>query len=179
MKKHMKLLLDLFPLAVFFLGYKLGNLQIATAALIVATALSLAFTYVKERKIAMNPLITGVMVAFFGGLTLILQDPTYIKMKPTLLNLLFAMILLGGLAMKKSLIKPLLASAISLTDEGWRKLTLRWGIFFIALAGLNEFIWRNYPEDFWVNFKVFGMLPLTIGFMLCQIPLMQRYEEKV
>lgn len=173
----MKMFLDFFPLAVFFLAYKLGNLQIATASLIVATLISLGITYLKEQKIALNPLISGILVTIFGGMTLILQDPIYIKMKPTLLNLLFAAILLGGLAFKKTLIKPLLSSAVTLCDKGWQKLTLRWGVFFIFLAGLNEVIWRHYSEEFWVNFKVFGMFPLTIGFMLCQIPLIQKYGE--
>jgi intracellular septation protein len=175
----MKLLRDFLPLALFFAVYKLKDLQWATAALIAATLASLLYTYIRERKLAWNPLISGVLVAFFGGLTLLLKDPIYIKMKPTLLNLFCALILFGGLAWRKSLVKPLLASAISLTETGWRQLTIRWAVFFVFLAGLNEYIWRSYSEDFWVSFKVFGMLPLTLIFMLMQIPLLQRHEVKL
>lgn len=173
---HMKLLLDFFPLAVFFGVYKFGGgLMPATAALIGCTLISLVITYVKERKVALNPLITGVVVAVFGGMTLYLNDTTFIKMKPTIINLLFAAILLGGLVLKKPLLKPLLDAALTMEDAGWQKLTLRWGIFFIFLAVLNEIIWRNFSEDFWVGFKVFGMMPLTLLFMLSQVPLLKKY----
>lgn len=175
---HMKLLLDFFPLAVFFGVYKFGGgLMPATAALIGCTLISLVITYIKERKLALNPLISGVVIAIFGGLTLYLNDAIFIKMKPTLVNLVFATILLGGLALKKSPLKPLLDSALTLDNAGWQKLTLRWGIFFIFLAVLNEMIWRNYSEAFWVNFKVFGMMPLTLIFMLCQYPLIMRHQK--
>lgn len=149
----------------------------ATGVLIGCTALTLAITYYLERKIALNPLISGIVIAFFGGLTIALHDDTFIKMKPTLVNLLFAAILLGGLLKKKSLLKPLLGTALHLTDRGWNILSFRWGIFFIVLAMLNEYIWRNYREAFWVNFKVFGMLPLTMLFMACQYPLIMKHHK--
>lgn len=171
----MRLLLDIVPLAIFFIAYQMGGLMAATASLIVATGVSLAVTYLLYKKVALNPLISGLVVALFGGLTLALQDDVFIKMKPTLVNTLFAVILLGGLAFGKSLLRYLLEVAIQLTDEGWRKLTFRWGIFFLFLAGVNEYIWRNYDEAFWVNFKVFGMLPLTMVFMLSQLPLIQKH----
>jgi intracellular septation protein len=185
----MKFLLDILPLAAFFLAYQFGGnlpgyedkrILVATGALIVATLFSLSVTYIKDRKIALNPLISGVVVTLFGGLTIALNNDTFIKMKPTIVNLLFATILLIGLAMKKPLLKYLLEVAVKLTERGWRVLTFRWAIFFIFLAGLNEFIWRTQTEEFWVNFKVFGMMPITILFMLAQWPLFKRemIEEK-
>lgn len=171
----MKFILDLLPLAAFFIAYQFGDLMTATMAIMVATLFSLIVTYGLEKKIALNPLISGLLVGIFGGLTLALQDDTFIKMKPTLVNLLFAAILLGGMAFfKKPLLKYLLEMAFHLTDEGWNKLTFRWGIFFLFLAILNELIWRNFPEAFWVNFKVFGVLPLTMLFMALQFPLIKR-----
>ena len=179
----MKFLLDFFPLAAFFVAYQWGDafpgfegqrILAATLALMGATFISLAITYAMERKIAMNPLISGVLVAFFGGLTLALKDDTFIKMKPTIVNLLFASILLIGLAYKKSLLRYLLEVAIKLTDRGWKILTFRWALFFIFLAGVNEVVWRTQTEEFWVNFKVFGMMPLTLLFMLSQWGLLKR-----
>ena len=170
-----QLLLDLGPLAAFFITYKYVGLIEATAALVVATLLSLVYTYIKTKKIAPMPLITGVMVTVFGGLTIWLNDEQFIKIKPTIVNLLFAAILLGGLLFKKPLLKYALGSALQMKDAGWIKLSFRWGIFFIFLAGLNEFIWRSFSTDFWVNFKVFGMMSLTLLFTLAQIPLMKRY----
>lgn len=177
----MRFFLDIAPLAAFFIGYQWAGLMTATAVLIAATLVSLAVTWLMERKIALSPLVSGGLVAVFGGLTLVLNDPLFIKVKPTLVNLLFATVLLGGLAFKKPLLKYLLEVAFQLTEHGWRLLSLRWALFFIALACLNEVIWRHYPEEFWVNFKVFGMLPLTIGFTLLQLPLIKRYmvEESV
>lgn len=174
MKAHTKLLLDLGPLAVFFITYQVYGVMAATVALIPATAVSLVITYIYERRIAPMPLITGVAVAFFGGLTIYLNDEAFIKIKPTIVNLLFASFLLGGLAFKKPLLKFLLDSAIPMTDEGWFKLSFRWGVYFVFLAALNEYIWRNYSTDFWVDFKVFGMMALTLLFTATQLPLMNR-----
>ena len=174
-----QLWLDLGPLAVFFITYKTVGLIEATGALVVATLLSLAYTYHKTGSIAPMPLVTGIMVAIFGGLTVYLNDEQFIKIKPTIVNLLFAGLLLGGLLFRKSLLKVALGSALDMRDEGWKKLSLRWGLFFIFLAGLNEVIWRQFSTDFWVNFKVFGMLSLTIIFTLAQIPLMKRYMVEI
>lgn len=172
----LKTVFELLPLAVFFIAYHFGDLMLATAAIMFTTLIVLCVSYLLEKRIAINPLISGVLIGIFGGLTLVLHDDTFIKIKPTLVNLLFASILLGGLILfKKPLLKYLLEMAFELTEEGWQKLTRRWGLFFIFLAALNEFIWRNFSESFWVGFKVFGMLPLSILFMMLQIPLIRRY----
>lgn len=175
MNNKVKLALDLGPLLVFFIGYRFAGLLAATAGLIAFTVLSLVITYALEKRIAVMPLVSGIAVATLGGLTLFLHDETFIKIKPTLVNLLFAALLLGGLLMGKPLLKFLLSDAIHLTDTGWKKLSLRWGVFFIFLAVLNEIIWRNFTTDFWVSFKVFGMFCLTILFSISQLPLMKKH----
>lgn len=177
LSSNLKLLLDFAPLGVFFVAYKLADIMTATVALVVATLISLVIIYVAERKIALAPLISGVLVAIMGGLTVLLADETFIKVKPTLLNLAFSGILLGGVFLfNRGLLKYVLDVAISLSDAGWRLLSKRWGFFFLFLAGLNEIIWRNFSEDFWVNFKVFGMFTLTIAFALSQYKLIDQYS---
>ena len=180
MNPKVKLALDLGPLLVFFLAYRSAGLLAATAALIVFTLISLAITYAYEKRIAMMPLVSAIMVTIFGGLTLILHDELFIKMKPTIVNLLFSAVLLGGLYFKKPMLKYLLGEAIQLSAEGWFKLSRNWGLYFIFLAALNEVIWRHFSTDFWVNFKVFGMFTCTMLFTLSQIPLMKKHwvEDK-
>lgn len=174
-----KLLLDIAPLGAFFLGYRMGDVMTATMWLIIATATALAIIYVAERKIAMAPLVSGCLVAVLGGLTIWLDDELFIKVKPTLLNLLFAGVLLGGVyGFGKGLLKYVLDVALKLTHEGWLLLSKRWGFFFLFLAGLNEVIWRSFPTEFWVNFKVFGMFTLTMAFALSQFKLIERYAAK-
>lgn len=175
MSSRTRLLLDFAPLAVFFVAYKFYGIMAATAAIMAVTFISLFITYHYEKKLSIMPLVTGVMVAVFGTLTLILDDAQFIKMKPTLVNLIFASVLLVGVAMKKGLLKYVLGAAFSLHEEGWRKISFRWGLFFLFLAVLNEYIWRNYSQDFWVNFKVFGMFTLTIVFTIMQVPLVKKY----
>jgi len=170
----LKLAIDMGPLLVFFLSYRIFGLFEATVALIASTALALAISYAIERKIAVMPLFSGVAVAVFGGLTLLLQDETFIKMKPTLVNLLFAAILFGGTLLGRPTLKYLMQHSMQLTTDGWRTLSLRWGFFFVFLACVNEFVWRSFSTDFWVNFKVFGMLSMTVIFTLCQVPLVKR-----
>lgn len=171
-----KLLLDFGPLALFFVGYRSGDLMLATALLVGATMLSLAYTYLTEKKIHNAPLVSGILVAVFGGLTIALNDELFIKMKPTIVNTLFAVTLIGGaMIWKKGLLKFVFEMAFTLTDHAWRILSLRWGIFFLFLAVLNEVIWRNFSTDFWVDFKVFGMMSCTIAFTLTQIPFIQKH----
>lgn len=174
MNSNLRFTLDFSPLLGFFLAYRTAGLLAATATLIALTVVSLVVTYVYERRVAIMPLVSGILVALLGGLTLYLHDDYFIKIKPTLVNLLFASILLGGLYFKKPMFKHVLGHAMELTDEGWASLSLRWGFFFVFLAGLNEAIWRNFPTDFWVNFKVFGMFSMTMLFTLLQIPLIKK-----
>ena len=150
----------------------------ATGIFIVATLVALAISYALTRKLPIMPMVSGVVVVVFGGLTLVLQDEVFIKLKPTIVNTLFGLVLLGGLYFRKPLLQIVLDSVFELTEEGWRKLTLRWALFFFALAALNEIVWRTQTTDFWVSFKVFGIMPLTIAFALAQTPLLLRYEVK-
>ena len=163
------------PLGAFFLAYLKWDLLIATAALMVATAIALALSFVALRKIPMMPLITAIVVGIFGGLTLWFQDDTFIKMKPTIVEGLFSVILFGGLWFKRPLLKPLLGHAWPMEDRGWYILSLRFAFFFAAMAVLNEIIWRNLSTDLWVSFKVFGLMILTLLFAITQAPLMKRF----
>ena len=167
---------DYGPIAVFFLAYVVAGLFWATAALMAATAGALVTSLAVARRVPLMPLITAGVVAVFGGLTLALQDETFIKIKPTIVQLLFAAILLGGLAFGRPLLKPLMGAAWSMDEQGWRKLTFRFGLFFLAMAGLNEAVWRTQSTDVWVSFKVFGILGLTLVFALTQTPLMRRHH---
>jgi intracellular septation protein len=180
--------LELGPLVVFFLinaraqmifgNDPKQNIYYATGAFMVAIALSLSFSYAKFRRIPTMPLVTGVFVLVFGTLTLVLHDDVFIKLKPTLVNSLFAAALLGASAFGKPLLKQLFDGAMDLTDAGWMVLTRRWGFFFVLLAILNEVIWRNFSTDFWVNFKLFGIMPLTIIFAMAQVGVLTRYAAK-
>ncbi|EEA95152.1 intracellular septation protein A [Pseudovibrio sp. JE062] len=155
---------------------------IATAAFMVAISISLTVSYILTRHLPVMPLVSGVVVLVFGALTLYLQDELFIKLKPTIVNTLFGSILLGGLFFGKSLLGYVFDSAFKLDAEGWRKLTMRWGVFFLVLALINEFVWRNFSTDFWVDFKVFGFMPITMVFTMMQLPLIQKHslesEEK-
>lgn len=172
-----RLALDLGPLLAFFITYKIKGLMAATAVLIALTLVSLAITYFREKKLALMPLVTAVVVAVFGGLTLYLQSDYFIKIKPTIVNLLFASFLLGGHMLGKPTLKILLGGAMPISDTGWKILNVRWGIFFVFLALLNEIIWRHFSTDFWVNFKVFGMFTCTLLFTFSQLPLIQTYWQ--
>ena len=181
----LKLALELGPLALFFVANAYGDrfgvaegqrIFAATGLFIVATVVALSLNYALVRKLPIMPLVSGVVVVVFGGLTLFLQNEIFIKLKPTIVNTLFGLVLLGGLYFRKPLLQIILDSMFELTEEGWRKLTLRWALFFFALAALNEIVWRTQTTDFWVSFKVFGIMPLTIAFALAQTPLLLRYE---
>ncbi len=166
---------DYGPLAVFFVSYLIWGLLPATGALMAATAVALALSLAVRRKVPLLPLITAGIVGVFGGLTLWLNDETFIKLKPTIIQLIFAAVLLGGLMFGKPLLKPLLGAALPpMSDTGWRQLTLRYGLFFIAMAALNELVWRTQSTDFWVTFKVFGIVGLTLVFGVAQVPLINR-----
>ena len=174
----LKLALELGPLVVFFIANQRAGIFAATAIFIAATVLALGVHYALVRKLPIMPLVSGAVVVVFGGLTLALQDEQFIKLKPTIVNSMFGLVLLGGLWLGRPLLAVVLDSMFDLTDEGWRKLTLRWALFFFVLAALNEIVWRTQSTDFWVSFKVFGIMPLTIAFALAQTPLLMRYEAK-
>ena len=174
----LKLALELGPLALFFLANQRAGIFAATGLFITATLVSLAIHYALVRKLPIMPMVSGVVVVVFGGLTLALQDELFIKLKPTIVNTLFGIVLLGGLYFEKPLLALVLDSMFDLTEAGWRKLTFRWAIFFFVLAALNEIVWRTQTTDFWVSFKVFGIMPLTVAFALAQTPLLIRYEAK-
>jgi len=171
-----KLLIDLGPLIAFFVAYGRAGIYWATGVLMLATIVALLASWRLLGRVTAVPVLTAVLVVVFGGLTFYLDDPSFIKLKPTIINLLFGGVLVVGLATGRPLLKVLLGEAFRLTEAGWRKLTVRWAAFFFALAILNEVVWRNFSESAWVNFKVFGIVPLTILFAMAQIPLIKRYE---
>ena len=171
----LKLVLDLGPLIVFFAANARFGIFVATAIFMVAILAALAVGYALIRHLPIMPLVTAVIVLVFGGLTLILHDELFIKLKPTIIYVLFGGILLGGLAFNKLLLGVVFDSVFHLTAEGWRKLTIRWIIFFFALAVLNEIVWRTQSTDFWVSFKLFGVVPLTFLFGALQYPLLTKY----
>ena len=191
-----KLALELGPLLVFFFANSRGEwlvetwpalnglggpIFIATALFMAAVAISLIASWLLTRSLPIMPLVSGIVVFVFGALTLWLQNDTFIKMKPTIVNTLFGAVLLGGLFFGKSLLGYVFDSAFKLDAEGWRKLTLRWGLFFIFLAVVNEVVWRGFSTDAWVAFKVWGIMPITIIFTMAQMPLIMRHslDEKL
>ena len=172
----LKLALDIGPLVLFFAANARFGIFTATGAFMVAVLAALAVSYAMTRHIAIMPLVTAVIVLIFGTLTLVLHNDTFIKLKPTIIYFLFGGTLLGGLAFGKTFLGILFDSVFDLTDEGWRKLTWRWAFFFFALALLNEIVWRNFSTDFWVSFKLFGVVPLTFLFGAAQYPLLTKYH---
>lgn len=174
----LKLGLELGPLVLFFAANGYGGIYVATGVFMVATFAALALMWVLARRIAVMPLVSAAVVLVFGTLTLWLQDDHFIKLKPTFVNAAFGVALLGGMALKKPLLPYVFDGMVTLTDEGWRVLTIRWGVFFLVMAVANEVVWRMFSTDTWVAFKTFGYLPLTIVFAMAQAPLMARYELK-
>jgi intracellular septation protein len=178
MNPILRLGIEMGPLVIFFVMNASHGIFAATGVFMVAIVLSLVIAYVAARHIPTLPVVSGVIVLIFGGLTLYLQDEIFIKLKPTIVNVLFAGAIFSGLLFGKNYVKSLLGTMVELKDEGWRQLAVRWGLFFMVMAIINEIVWRNFSTDTWVTFKVFGFLPLTIVFALAQTPLMNRYAEQ-
>ena len=176
MKSIYKLLIDIGPLAIFFIFYTRGDLKTAILPFMIATIIAVLFSYILEKKIPIMPTVGAAIILIFGGLTIYFDNETFFKMKPTIINLLFAGILYGGIILNKSLLRYLLGAALKLQDKGWDILTKRWIGFFIALAILNEIIWRTQTTDIWVSFKVFGILPITFIFTLTQFSTIKKYQ---
>ena len=178
MKSLYKLLIDIGPLAVFFIFYTRSGLQASILPFMLATVIAVLFYYILEKKIPIMPTVGAAIVLLFGGLTIYFDNDVFFKMKPTIINVLFAVILYGGILINKPLLKYLLGAALKLEEAGWKILTQRWIGFFIALAVLNEIVWRTQSTDVWVNFKVFGILPITFIFTMTQFPLIKKYQIK-
>lgn len=175
MSQGMKLLIEMGPLMAFFIGNWFAGIFWGTGIFMVATLIALALSWTLTGKLAIVPLVSAGFVAIFGALTLWLQSDLFIKVKVTLINALFGAILLGGLAYGRSYLKLVMGEAMKLPEAAWRTLTLRWGVFFLGLALLNEIVWRTVTTDTWVNFKVFGLLPLTLLFALANAPYMAKH----
>jgi len=181
-KSFLKFITDFGPLAIFFFFYYNNdkNLSVAIPPLIVATLIALVVVWFYEKKIPPMPLASGVLITLFGGLTIYFNDPIFIYMKPTIINILFALALFfGKYFAKEPILKKIIGKSIPLSDMGWEILNRRWTFFFLGLALLNEFVWRTQSEEFWVNFKVWGMLPITIVFTGFQIPVINKYKIDV
>ena len=178
MKSIYKLFIDIGPLAVFFIFYIRGDLVSSIFPFMIATVISVLFSYIIEKKIPIMPTVGALIILIFGGLTIYFNNEVFFKMKPTIINLLFAGVLFAGISMNKPLLKYLLGGAIKLKDEGWAILTKRWIAFFISLAILNEIVWRTQSTDLWVNFKVFGILPITFIFTLTQFSIIKKFQIK-
>ncbi|MDC0031227.1 septation protein A [Candidatus Pelagibacter sp.] len=178
-KSFVKFATDFGPLMVFFFFYYNNNkdLKVAIPPFIIATLLALTIVWLIEKKIPMVPLIGGILITLFGGLTIYFNNPVFLYIKPTIINILFALaLLLGKYFTDEPLLKKMMGKSIFLTDEGWNLLSKRWILFFFVLALVNELVWRTQSEEFWVNFKVWGMLPITFIFTAFQIPLINKHK---
>ena len=177
-----KLLIEMGPLVCFFIANWKAGIYWGTGIFMVATVNALTASWLMTRKLAMVPLVSAIFVAIFGALTLWLHNDLFIKMKVTLINALFGAVLLGGVAFGRSYLKLIMGEAVKLSEAAWRTLSVRWGLFFVFLAVLNEVVWRSVSTDTWVNFKVFGLLPLTLVFAIANAPFMSKHmieDEKV
>ena len=177
--KWLKPFVEYGPIAVFFVAYYTGDLLTATAAIMAATAIAISVSYIYERKVPMMPLLTAIVIGVFGGLTLWLKDDTFIKMKPTIIQTIFGLVLLGGLAFGKLFLKSVMGQMWKINDLAWRTLTVRFSCYFFAMAIINELVWRTQSTDFWVNFKVFGLMGLTFVFIISQIGFIQRNTKEL
>ena len=179
-KSFIKFATDFGPLLVFFIIYYKNDKDLVSAipALIIATLIAICVIYVLEKRIPILPLMGAILVCLFGGLTIFFDNPIFIYLKPTIINLIFAFALFfGKVVLNKNFLKKLFESSIKLEEAGWDKLIIRWIGFFIFLAILNEAVWRTQTEEFWINFKVWGILPITFIFTAFQLPLIQKYKK--
>jgi intracellular septation protein len=174
----LKFTLELGPLALFFITYSRFGIFAATGVMMACVVVTITVSYWKLRRIPIMPLVTAALVLVFGSLTFYFNDSTFIKVKVTIINSLFALALFFGLVFRKPILQTMFDGALHLTDEGWRKLTWRWAWFFVVLAIVNEIVWRTQPESYWAAYKSFGALPLTVLFAIAQAPLITRYEAK-
>lgn len=170
----LKLLIEFGPIAVFFATYKYSDIFKATLLMIMVTVVSLGVSYFIDKKLSMPLMISGVTLLLSGVITLLSGDPMYIKMKPTIVYCVFGLILLGGYFRSKPFIKAVLGSAFKMSDNNWLVVSLRFAYYFFGMAVINEIVWRNFSEDFWVNFKVFGAVPITFIFIMFQVPFLMR-----
>ena len=178
-KSFLKFVTDFGPLLVFFFFYYNSDksLKVAIPPFIIATIIALVVVWIIEKKIPMIPLISGILITFFGGLTIYFNNPVFIFIKPTIINVLFGLALLfGKYFTNEPLLKKILGNSIKLSDQGWNILNVRWIFFFFSVAILNELVWRTQSEEFWVNFKVWGLLPITFIFTAFQVPLINKYK---
>ena len=171
-----RLALEAGPLAVFFIANQIWEIMTATALFMVSATIAVVLSIRLERRVPIMPVVSCGFVLLFGGLTLALDDDLFIKIKPTITNLMFAAILMAGLAYRRYFLKLIAGAVFPMTDHGWRILTLRWSVFFVFLAIVNEIVWRNFSTEFWAGFKLFGIFPMTLAFGLAQIPLAMRYQ---
>ena len=179
-KSFIKFATDFGPLLVFFIIYYRNDKDLVSAipALIIATLIAICVIYMLEKRIPVLPLMGAILVCLFGGLTIFFGNPIFIYLKPTIINLIFAFALFfGKVVLNKNFLKKLFESSIKLEEAGWDKLIIRWIGFFIFLAILNEAVWRTQTEEFWINFKVWGILPITFVFTAFQLPLIQKYKK--
>lgn len=174
----LKLLVEFGPIIVFFATYKFSNIFTATLIMLIVTLLGLILSYIIDRKISMPLLISGSILLTSGSVTMISGDPSYIKMKPTIVNLAFGSILVYGIMRGQGFMKYVFAAAIKLSDQNWIVLSKRFALYFFTIALVNEFVWRNFSESFWVDFKVFGFVPLTLLFVLSQTPFIYKKQSK-
>lgn len=170
--------LEVAPIVIFFLVNSQRDIFWGTGAFMVATVISLVVSRSVLGRIPVMPLVSGIFVVAFGALTLILHDAVFIKLKPTIVNALFSIILFGGLLLDRPLLRPLMGDMFQLTDRGWVILTVRWACFFAFLAIVNEIVWRNFSESFWISFKIWGIMPLTMAFALAQMAVLKRYQAE-
>ena len=176
MKSITKLFVDIGPLAVFFIFYIRGDLQSAILPFMIATVIAVLFSYIVEKKIPIMPSVAAVIILIFGGLSIYFENEIFFKMKPTIINFLFAIVLYTSIVINKPILQHLFGGTLKLQNEGWSILTKRWIGFFILLGVLNEIVWRTQPTDIWVNFKVFGILPITFIFTLAQFSIIKKYQ---